>query len=125
KSSQAISGEMLLPRLLERLLQNILEHAGAQRGILVLERQGRLAVEAEADIDREGVQFIERETVEDSGRLCAAVVHYSARMASPVVLADAAREGLFIDDSYVRDHRPKSMLCAPILYQGKLAGLIY
>jgi predicted ATPase/GAF domain-containing protein len=125
KSSQAISGEILLPRLLERLLENILEHSGAQRAILVLEKRGELHVEAEADVDEAGTKIIEHEAVEDSARLCRAVVHYSARMATPVVLADAAREGLFCDEPYVRQHRPKSVLCTPILYQGKLVGLVY
>lgn len=125
KSSQAISGEILLPRLLERLLQNMLEHAGAQRAVLVLEKRGGLHVEAEADVDDKGTRIIGHEAVEDSDRLCRAVVHYSARLAAPVVLADATRDGLFTDDPYVRSHRPKSVLCTPILYQGKLVGLVY
>jgi predicted ATPase/GAF domain-containing protein len=125
KSSQAISGEILLPRLLQRLLTNILEHAGAQRAVLVLERRGELYVEAEADVDGEGPRLIEQEAVEDSDLLCSAIVHYSARMATPIVLPDAAREGLFVDDPYVRARRPKSVLCTPVLYQGKLVGLIY
>ena len=125
KSSQAISGEILLPRLLERLLETILEHAGAQRALLVLEKRGGLHVEAEADVDEETPRIIGDEAVEDSERLCRAVVHYSARLAAPVVLTDATREGLFVDDPYVRERRPKSVLCTPILYQGKLIGLVY
>jgi GAF domain-containing protein len=125
KSSQAISGEILLPRLVERLLTHILEHAGAQRAVLVLEKRGELFVEAEADVDGEGSRQIEPEAVEDSDRLCAAIVHYSARLAAPIVLPDATGEGLFINDPYVRARRPKSVLCAPVLYQSKLVGLIY
>jgi GAF domain-containing protein len=125
KSSQAISGEILLPRLLERLLTNILDHAGAQRAVLVLEKRGELYVEAEADVDGGGPRLIEHEAVEDSDRLCSAIVHYSARMAAPIVLPEAAREGLFANDPYVRARRPRSVLCAPVLYQGKLVGLIY
>lgn len=125
KSSQAISGEIQLPRLLERLLTNILEHAGAQRAVLVLEERGVLYVKAEADVDGEGPRQIEHEAVEDSDRLCAAIVHYSARVAAPAVLSDATREGLFVNDPYVRARRPKSVLCAPVLYQSKLIGLIY
>ncbi|HEX7841653.1 MAG TPA: AAA family ATPase [Kofleriaceae bacterium] len=125
KSSQAISGEILLPRLLERLLENMLEHAGAQRAILVLDKRGGLHVEAEADVDEDGAELVGHEPVEDTDRLCRAIVHYSVRMTRPMVLADATREGLFVDDPYVRAHRPKSILCTPILYQGKLIGLVY
>jgi predicted ATPase len=125
KSSQAISGEILLPRLLERLLRNILEHAGAQRALLVLEKRGELRVAAEADVDRDGIEILGHETVEDSERLCRAVLQFCVRKAATVILADAAREGLFVDDPYVRQHRPKSVLCAPILHQSKLVGVIY
>jgi GAF domain-containing protein len=125
RSSQAISGEILLPRLIERLLENILEHAGAQRAVLVLEKRGELHVEAEANVDEPGARLVHHEPVEDSDRLCRAVVHYTARMATAVVLADATRDGLFVDDPYVRAHRPRSILCTPILYQGKLVGLVY
>lgn len=125
RSSQAISGEVLLPRLLERLLENILEHAGAQRAILVLDKRSELYVEAEADVDERGTRIIGDEPVEDSDRLCRAIVQYSARMTAPVVLADAAREGLFVADPYVRNRKPRSVLCTPVLYQGKPLGLIY
>ncbi|HET7504387.1 MAG TPA: AAA family ATPase [Kofleriaceae bacterium] len=125
QSSQAISGEILLPRLLERLLQSILEHSGAQRALLVLEKRGQLHVEAEADVDQEGVKIIGQEPVEDTDRLCAAIVRYTARMMTPVVLADAARAGMFVDEPYVQDRKPRSLLCTPISYHGKLIGLIY
>jgi predicted ATPase/GAF domain-containing protein len=125
KSSQAISGEILLPRLLERLLTNILEHAGAQRAVLVLERRGELYVEAEADIDSDGPRLIEPESVEDSDRVCAAIVLYTARLAAPLVLPEADREGMFVNDPYVHARQLKSVLCAPVLYQSKLVGLIY
>ncbi len=125
KSSQAISGEILLPRLLERLLRAILEHAGAQRGVLVLERRDHLFVEAEADIDKEGVEVMVHEPLEESERLALNVALYAARTQQPVVLADARSVVPFREDLYVIQKQPRSVLCAPILYQGRLLGLIY
>jgi GAF domain-containing protein len=125
KSSQAISGEILLPRLLERLLQNILAHAGAQRAVLVLESRGELRVEAEASVDDDRVQIVGGEPVDDSERLCRGIVHYAARMTAPVVLGDASRAGLFVADPYVRARQPRSVLCTPVLHQSKLIGAVY
>jgi predicted ATPase/GAF domain-containing protein len=125
KSSQAISGEILLPQLVKRLLKTMIEHAAAQRGLLILERGGSLTIEAEADVDSGNVEFTSNELVEESPRLCQGVVHYAARTEKPVVLMDATREGPFRDDTYVQLRKPKSVLCAPILYQGKLIGLAY
>jgi predicted ATPase len=125
QSSQAISSELQLPRLLERLLRDILDHAGAQRAILVLDRRGELHVEAEADVDEPGVRLLRDEPVDRSDRLCRAIVLLSARRSEPIVLVDAAREGSFVADPYVRARRLQSVLCTPMLHQGKRIGLIY
>jgi len=125
KSSQAISGEVFLPQLVQRLLKTILEHAGAQRGLLLLDRNGQLYVEAEADVDADAIELVSHEPVETTDRLCCSIVHYVARTEKPVILVDATREGMFVRDSYVERRRPKSVLCSPILYQGRLLGLAY
>ncbi len=46
--SQAVAGELLLDRLIETLMTIAIEHAGADRGLLVLPRGDDLRVEAEA-----------------------------------------------------------------------------
>jgi predicted ATPase/GAF domain-containing protein len=125
KSSQAISSEILLPRLIERLLKAMIEHAGAQRGLLIIERRGELYIEAEADVDSPNIEFPEREEVETTTRVPRAIVQYVARTERALVLGDASRDGLFVDDVYVRTHKPKSVLCAPVSYQGKLIGAAY
>jgi predicted ATPase/GAF domain-containing protein len=125
KSSQAISGEVLLPRLLEQLLKTTLEHAAAQRGLLLLERSGQLYVAAEADVEEGSRALAEPEPLEDTARLCQGIVRYVARTEKPVLLVDAAREGMFVGDDYVVTKKPKSVLCTPILYQGRLLGIAY
>jgi GAF domain-containing protein/two-component sensor histidine kinase len=125
KSSQAISSEFRIPRMLERLLADLREHTGAQRALLVRGKANVLHVEIEAGSEPPGISIIADETVDDSERLCRAVVHYCARKGVPVVLANAAREGLFMGDPYVQAHRPKSVLCTPMHYQNTLIGLVY
>jgi predicted ATPase len=125
KASQAISGEVLQPRLLERLLETMMEHTAAQRGVLLLEQRGKLVVAASADVDLAEVQLIAEETIDDTERVCRAVVRYVARLEKTVVLAEATRDPTFGRDPYVRAQRPRSLLCTPILHQAKLLGLIY
>ena len=45
KASQAISGEIDLGRLLDRLMTVVIENAGAQRGFLLLENRGKWQIE--------------------------------------------------------------------------------
>src|SRR5882757_3353020 len=48
KLSEEISGEMVLERLIEKVLRTAIEHAGAQRGLLIVPRREELRIEAEA-----------------------------------------------------------------------------
>src|SRR6185436_19417223 len=48
KSSQALSSEIQLPKLIEKLMAIALENAGANRGLLVLPRGEVLRIHAEA-----------------------------------------------------------------------------
>lgn len=127
KAAQAISSEIDLGRLLEKLLRFALQNAGATRGILVLERDGELWVQGGAALDQQEVRnlAIAAQPLAHSDQLAVSVAHYVARSRNNVVLADAAAEGFFIGDPFIAAHGSKSVLCAPILGQQKLEGLIY
>ena len=125
KASQTISGEIVLPKLLEQLLRIMLRHAGAQRGLLILERDGRLTLEARADVDTGHLEFLHQQPLEGTALLSEGIVYYAARTEATVALVDAAQDGQFVRDAYVLRERPKSVLCAPMLCQGKLMGLVY
>src|SRR5260221_10085434 len=48
KASQALSSEIVLPKLIEKLMRIAVEHAGAERGLLILLRGDEPQIEAEA-----------------------------------------------------------------------------
>lgn len=50
KAAQAISGEIMLDKLLARLMEIVIENAGAERGALLLSEDGEWVVKAEGEI---------------------------------------------------------------------------
>ena len=46
KASQAISGEIMLDKLLTKLMKILIENAGAQTGFLILNKAGELVVDS-------------------------------------------------------------------------------
>ena len=48
KVSEAVSGEIVLERLIDTLMRTAIEHAGAERGLLILPRGDDYRIEAEA-----------------------------------------------------------------------------
>jgi histidine kinase len=125
KASQALSGEIVLEGLLRKLLATVLENAGAQRACLVLEQDGALVVEAEGAIDNAESRLLESIPLDGCDRLLAGIVYLVARTRTPEVLDDASTHGMFAADPYVQRTRPKSVLCMPLVNQGKLTAILY
>jgi predicted ATPase/signal transduction histidine kinase/CheY-like chemotaxis protein len=125
KASQALSGEIVLEKLLNRLIQIVIENAGAETGFLILEKAGQLLIEASGGVDKDEITVLHSLPVETSQQLPLSVINYVARTQENVVLNDATNEGVFRTDTYIINQKPKSLLCTPIVHQGKLIGILY
>jgi predicted ATPase/signal transduction histidine kinase/tRNA A-37 threonylcarbamoyl transferase component Bud32 len=131
QASQTISGEIILDKLLEKLMKNVIENAGAQKGFLILDKQGHWVIEAEGAVDFDHITTLQSVPVDyinpDSKipLLSPAIINYVARTQENVVLDNAAHEGQFTRDTYIVATQPKSILCTPLLHQGKLSGILY
>jgi predicted ATPase/signal transduction histidine kinase/tRNA A-37 threonylcarbamoyl transferase component Bud32 len=129
KASQAISSEIDLDKLLAQLIRIVIENAGAQRGCLVLAHQERLSIEAEWADDQAEAQVLQSKPIEtdspDLASLPVEIIQYVIRTRENVVLDDAGLEGDFTHAPYVVKHQSRSILCAPLISQGKLLALIY
>jgi class 3 adenylate cyclase len=127
KASQAISGEIVLDKLLAQLMKIIIENAGAQKGFLILESKGQLLIEAEGSVAQDNVTVLQSIPIgaKASVPLPAAIINYVARTKESLVLNDATREGQFTNDPYIQENKPKSILCAPLINQGQLSGIVY
>src|SRR5438128_4133378 len=125
KVSQAVSGEIVLEKLVETLLRTAIEHAGAQRGVLILPRGGELSIQAEANTSGSSVMVCLRETPVSAAELPESVVRYAARIQESVILDDAAAQNPFSTDEYIRERCARSVLCLPLVKQGALMTLLY
>jgi len=125
KSTQALTGEIEMKKLLEKLIMVVIENAGAQKGYLTLYYNDKYLIEAEGDVDKEEIKVLRSIPIDESKDLSAAIVRYVAKTQKPIVLNDASNEGLFIKDEYISKNNSKSILCLPIIKQANLVGIIY
>jgi PAS domain S-box-containing protein len=136
--SQTISSEIVLEKLLSKVLQSAIENSGAQRGLLILPSElsaetqtGTWAIEAEGFADGERMIILQSmpiDTVHPDTQvpiLSSAIVNYVMRMQQNVVLDDATHQGQFTRDAYIIATRPKSICCIPLVTQGKPIGILY
>jgi predicted ATPase/signal transduction histidine kinase/tRNA A-37 threonylcarbamoyl transferase component Bud32 len=149
KASQAISGEIVLDKLLAKMMKIVIENAGAERGFLIMDKDGKWVIEAEGAIDKDEVTVLQSipikrgetftkggEVFEKAGingisvekegiSLPTTIINYVARTHENLVLNDAQRDSLFWQDHYIITKQPKSILAHPLLNQGKLTGIFY
>ncbi len=130
KALQAISTEIILENLIERLLKILIEIAGAGRVVflsvkadqLVFEAERRVATEADPNTD--GAIF-RQAVAEEVQTILLPAVNYVKRTATFLVIDDAGEHPLYSNDPYVQAHHSKSILCLPVIRQGNLTGMLY
>ncbi|MEQ9667175.1 trifunctional serine/threonine-protein kinase/ATP-binding protein/sensor histidine kinase [Coleofasciculus sp. G2-EDA-02] len=138
KASQTLTSEIVLDNLLAKLMNIAIENAGAQKGFLILQsqiepgtKQGKWVIEAEGVVDSQALNILRSRPVDAVNPdtqlplLSTAIINYVIHTQDNVVLNDATHEGQFTRDPYIVATHPKSILCTPLLNQGKLTGILY
>ena len=130
KAAQAISGQIVHDRLIETLLQVMLEQAGAQFGALLLAEGDSLRLVALAGVgpDLPAVQVIdpgERTGAESATLLPGSLLAYVKRTREIVLLDDATTSHAFASDARLKARSPRSVLALPMLHHGNLVGVLY
>ncbi len=125
KSSSVISGEIKIESLLNKIMSIVIENAGAQRGVLLLKKDRKLYVEAEGSISSNEVKVMTNIPIEQYGDIASSVVYYVERTKENKVLINATTDEKFNKDVYISKNQVKSILCAPIMKQGELTGVLY
>ena len=124
KVSQAVSGEIVLEKLLDTLMRTAIEQAGAQRGLLLIPRGTEQRIAAEATTPGDTVKVLLRDEPVTAA-LPESILHYVVRTREAVIIDDAAAEHPFAGDAYLHQHRARSILCLPLINQSKLIGVLY
>ncbi|WGV23557.1 trifunctional serine/threonine-protein kinase/ATP-binding protein/sensor histidine kinase [Halotia branconii] len=131
KASQTISGEIVLDKLLAKLMKIVIENAGAQKGFLILYKQDNLVIEAQGTVDVDDLILLQSLPIDSVAPgtkiplLSTAIINYVAHTHKDVVLNDATHETQFTLDPYIITTQPKSILCTALIHQGKLSGILY
>jgi predicted ATPase/signal transduction histidine kinase len=123
KASQVLSSEIQIDQLLTTLMQVAIKNAGSQTGVLILhaEENWKIAVHCS---DRQGCS-LQDIPLEESNAIPQSLINYVKRTQETLMFDDAKTQIVFAADPYMQQHQPKSVLCTPILHQGKMMAILY
>src|SRR3954469_9980442 len=125
KISQAVSGEMVLEKLIQSLMRIAIEHAGGERGLLILLQGHQQHIAAEASTRQGQIDVTLRQAAVTPSELPVPMLQYVIRTRESVILDDASAQNPFAADTYIRERHARSILCLPLINQAKLIGLLY
>jgi histidine kinase len=134
KALMAITEETVHSKMLEIIINNAIEFAGAQKGVLLLKKgESDYTVEAEGSIDLKNPKILQSIPYQDSKSVCEPVINFVKRTKQSIVIGNAGLPqnnipGLHLN-SHVVKNKVKSILCIPILNgfdkDPNLIGVLY
>jgi PAS domain S-box-containing protein len=125
KASQALSSEIELPKLIERLMAIAIENAGADRALLMLRAGDEYLGQAEARATGDRVEVALRQDPTTEIACPDSLIRHVIRTRERVILDDASKPNMFYGDDYPPDRQSKSVLCLPLIKQSELIGILF
>ncbi len=125
RASQAISGEIILDKLLANLLKIVMENAGAQKGYLITSNHQELYIELAITTEPDWQVVQQYISVDNYQYLPVSLINYVARTKEIVMINDAQSDERFRDGYDINHRRVKSAICIPIISQSSLISIIY
>ncbi len=123
RAAEAISQEVALARVLDKLMEVCLATTGAERGAVLLVEEEGLVLRARRSLSE--ATSLHREPLARTGHLPRMMVEKVEESGEVLVLADASAHVVFGQDPHVRAQRVRSALVLPIFRQGRLTGVLY
>jgi predicted ATPase/GAF domain-containing protein/HPt (histidine-containing phosphotransfer) domain-containing protein len=125
KATRAIAQEVRSDALFASLMATLLENAAAERGCLIRYDEAGKAARIEAEASVVSPPVVGSRALIGSGAVCEGVVQLAARSREPIVIDNASDDPQWQSDPFVRSRALKSVLCLPILHQGRLVAAFY
>ncbi|MCQ8106051.1 AAA family ATPase [Methylomonas sp. SURF-2] len=125
KSALALSAEIDLNQLMQKIMAVVLESSAAQHGYLLIPHDGELLISAEQHAGKKQHALKHAYPFGNTRGICRAIVNYVQRTQQKVVLHDALNSAEFQNAAEVQTLKLRSVLCLPIIKQSEFIGLLY
>ena len=102
----------------------MLENAGSDKCVLLLPKDAQWVIKAIAQLGQPST-VLSSITTQLSQYVPTSLINLVKRTLKPSVIFNAVADDLVALDPYILRQRPQSVLCTPILNQGKLVGIFY
>ncbi|WP_245284767.1 GAF domain-containing protein [Bradyrhizobium sp. th.b2] len=123
--SVAVSSEIVPEKVIHTLLHTAIEHAGAERGVLIVPKGGEPRIQGRSGYCRRLGHDRSARLADLWSRNAGAGRALRRAHQENVILDDASTHGTFAGNNYVLRKHTRSILCLPLVKQGNAVALLY
>ncbi len=127
KLGQQLNSSLELSQVLDTAIKQVVAFVGAERGFVLLVdvESGRVWGEAVHNIDREVLEVTLSDSDAHAAEISRSLVESVLQTRQPVLSMNAMEDPRFASRQSVQFHNLRSVLCVPLVAQGRLLGIIY
>jgi predicted ATPase/class 3 adenylate cyclase/predicted Ser/Thr protein kinase len=126
KSTQALTTEIVLDKLIFKLLSYTIENVGASFGAFLMKNEASFETKLEMISKSEGGQIkFEVKNTEPFSEIPNSVINYVKQSRLPLVIDDAVNTEPYASDSIVVKNNVLSILCIPVIHKSEILAVIY
>jgi len=124
QAANVLSEEMVIDKLMNKLIAIVMEFSGASKVALLLKKNSKWWVENIGILNEPNFQF-EPLPYSKSTDIPASVIRYVIRTQSMALIGNVSVDSVFTNDPYIEKHQPKSILCLPLIYKNRINSIVY
>ena len=125
KIARAVSSSMRPEELIDTLLEIAVEHAGADRALLIRSEGATFRLEAEAITLHSKNEKLPRHAAVPPQVAPLTILRYVVKTENTVLIDDTSRAHQFSGDKYFVGRHCHSLICLPLLRNGEVIGVLY
>jgi serine phosphatase RsbU (regulator of sigma subunit) len=119
KTTQALSSEIVLNKLIDKMMMFAMENAGARYGCFLIKKENEYSIASEKFADGLNKEKNAHDGIPES------IFNYVHRTKEPLILDSAMDTAPYNKDPKVIALAEKSVMCIPIIFQNISIGMIY
>ena len=126
KVNQVISSEIQLESLLDKMTLITIQNSGADKGALLTLSEEGMQLRVIGDVEQRQIfDELPLDSEQGSRLLPASIIRQASASQDFLLIDNPSFEINYANDRYFVENKPMTSVCVPILYQGKLFGILY
>jgi len=125
RAAASLSEEVVLEKLLEKLLLIVIENAGAQNGYLLRPRDNKIYQDANSKLENNNICQIKSIPLDEVHDVSHAIVRKVHNTRTTISIDDVRQDPLYSSDKDLIHLKSKSVLCFPIMSKGEMTAILY